>query len=941
LLLRTFGALKIEAEPHEGDLPSPGPRPLALLAVIAAAGSRGISRERIVGILWAETDEEQARHTLSQTRYLLRRTTQREWISGSSLLRLHDDVSCDVTDFLDAVERDEFERAASLYTGPFLDGFYLSGAPQFEVWVEETRARLHFAALKVLETLARRAVHAGDPRAAVRQWRRLTALDPYSALFATGLIQALAASNDPTAALGFALEYEARVRRELETEPDPAIGELIANIRANRLSVSVAIAQTLVKPVVAAEAQPLQPAAAGPSKRRRSWIPVGIAATLAASAVAWGMSTRTSSADTPFLAVGLVQVPDTVVRGAVLRDMLATNLARINGLQVVANSRLLELLPRGDDSLPGATADAARRAGANEMVEGELSLSAGALVLTMRRVALPSGIVRRGYTVRAADPYALTDSATAAIARDLNLDLPPDPVSNVRTSSAVAYALYEEGLRALYGGNPAAALRLMDAALARDSTFAMAAYFGWMSAGTVHRYEDVERLLPVVRRLAARTVDRERLWIETALARVGAPLAETLALAQEFARRFPDDPDAQIELGLALWAAGDWAGSAAAFERSVAIDSAAGATAATHCRVCTSLSWLAISYLWSDSLGAAERAARRLITFRPEEAAGWDALMETLLRNGHRAEAEAAAARARSLSVLKADRSAQLNRDLIRAGRSDELEASIVSALRNASDGGDGELPWLLAFSLRNQGRLREAERLAREGVVPGSASRLKGPPDVLSLSIIPLERGQPFESARRFLDVVAGDRGRSDPPGFKARQLAFHFTLAGTALAAAGDTAKVRALADSVERIGANSSFGRDLHLHFFLRGLLLQRQNRHADAVDAFRRALFSSTEGYTRVNLEMARSLMALRRFDEAIAILRPALRGGVDGSNTYVTHTELRFALAHAYEAAGERDSAAMQYALVERAWRRADAEFGERYREARAKATLAH
>ena len=82
------------------------------------------------------------------------------------------------------------------------------------------------------------------------------------------------------------------------------------------------------------------------------------------------------------------------------------------------------------------------------------------------------------------------------------------------------------------------------------------------------------------------------------------------------------------------------------------------------------------------------------------------------------------------------------------------------------------------------------------------------------------------------------------------------------------------------------------------------------------------------------------LALHRPDEAIAILRPAIRGGVDGSNTYVTHTELRFALAHAYEGAGQRDSAAAQYALVERAWRRADPEFGERYREARVKAALA-
>jgi tetratricopeptide (TPR) repeat protein len=468
----------------------------------------------------------------------------------------------------------------------------------------------------------------------------------------------------------------------------------------------------------------------------------------------------------------------------------------------------------------------------------------------------------------------------------------------------------------------------------------MAAYFGWMSAGIVHRYDVVNRLFPLVGKLAARTTDRERLWIESALATQHAPLSEMSALAREFARRYPTDPDAHRTLGGALFAAGDWAGSAAAFERSIAIDSAAGATASSYCRVCGTFGGLVTTYMWWDSAAAAERTARRLIVLRPEEAGGWLLLMEPLLRQGRRAEAEAAGARATALAAVPLNHRALLDRDLIRAGRSDELEARLVGELGDAKAEEAGERPWLLVFSLRNQGRLREAERLAGERIVPGVASRAPGPPDRFSLGIISLERGQPYASKRRFLDLVVSDRLLADPPAVKARSIAFHFTLAGTALAAAGDTTGVRALADSVERIGANTTFGRDSRLPYFLRGLLLQRANRHAEAVDAFRRALFSSTDGYTRTNLELASSLMALRRYDEAIAILRPALRGGVDGSNTYVTHTELRFALAHAYEGAGQRDSAAAQYALVERAWRRADPEFGERYREARVKAALA-
>src|SRR5439155_23442143 len=69
LRLRTFGGLSIEADSGGPPPPSLGPRRLALCAVVAAAGSRGVTRENILGILWAETGEEQARHTLSQNLY--------------------------------------------------------------------------------------------------------------------------------------------------------------------------------------------------------------------------------------------------------------------------------------------------------------------------------------------------------------------------------------------------------------------------------------------------------------------------------------------------------------------------------------------------------------------------------------------------------------------------------------------------------------------------------------------------------------------------------------------------------------------------------------------------------------------------------------------------------------------------------------------------------
>jgi tetratricopeptide (TPR) repeat protein len=281
-----------------------------------------------------------------------------------------------------------------------------------------------------------------------------------------------------------------------------------------------------------------------------------------------------------------------------------------------------------------------------------------------------------------------------------------------------------------------------------------------------------------------------------------------------------------------------------------------------------------------------------------------------------------------------------MHRDLIRSGRFEELETRLVAELRTSPPELFGERPWLLAITLRNQGRLREARDLATDGTIPGTNRKVPDYREPIMLATSALEGGEPGKAASLFLGFVKSDRARNDGAGFVARNLSWHMTLAATALAAAGDTAMVRALGDSIQRIGQRSSFVRDYRIHHFVHGLLLQRQNRHADAVEAFRRSLVSMTDGYTRINLELARSLVAIQQYQEAIAVLQPALRGGVDGANTYVTHTELHEMLAQAFYSAGQRDSASTHYAAVERAWRRADPIFRSRYELARQRSTPA-
>jgi hypothetical protein len=78
------------------------------------------------------------------------------------------------------------------------------------------------------------------------------------------------------------------------------------------------------------------------------------------------------------------------------------------------------------------------------------------------------------------------------------------------------------------------------------------------------------------------------------------------------------------------------------------------------------------------------------------------------------------------------------------------------------------------------------------------------------------------------------------------------------------------------------------------------------------------------------------LRLERPGEAVTVLQPAVRGAIEGSNLYTTNTDLRELLAHAWDAAGGRDSALVHYRAVLHAWQRADPILHDRIAAVRAR-----
>jgi tetratricopeptide (TPR) repeat protein/TolB-like protein len=730
--------------------------------------------------------------------------------------------------------------------------------------------------------------------------------------------------------LAHARSHETRVRRELEASPEPEVTGLANRLRADRVEPAAALP--------AAPALPAQgePHSITPSHAPAAWRPrrtgILLLALALAAFVLWRSRNPSAVSGLPLLAVGSVRdgaTRDSTGGGGVLTDMLATSLARIRGLQVVANSRLLELTPGGTDTVPGTLPEAARRAGAREILEGELTFASdGGLRFELRRIDLVSGVVRQGYSVRAFDRYAAVDSATASIAKDFGLSAPTKPIAELSTSSPIAYRLYEEGLRAFYQYDVAAAGRLQDAALKEDSTVALAAYYAWRSASGASA-GTVSALRQRAVRLAPRAPDRERLLI---LGRILVPNEDPAALApaESLAIRFPADPEGQGLFGIVQQARGNYPAAAAAYLRAVALDSAGSDEPDAVCRACEWLHNLFDLYSAWDSTPAAERAVRSWVRFRPQTPQPLGMLAEIRWRQERWAEADALLRRADSLSPGVDDYDVQRFRAAIRRGQYDELGRAAALALADPDRERRSEARWVWLIALRNQGRLREAMALAKEGRIPGGGrvSLESIGPDAINQAIVAFESGDYAVAVRGFRALVA-NANTIQEAGHRARGVTWNLTHAGAAYAGAGDTSAVRRLADSVELIGPRSLFGRSARLHHFLRGLLLASAGRHAEAVESYRRAEYSRTEGYTRINFEMAKSLLALGRPVEAVAPLQAALRGGIDGSNLYMSRTELHELLAQAFAAAGAGDSAAAHYREVVRAWEKGDPPFQAR------------
>lgn len=492
------------------------------------------------------------------------------------------------------------------------------------------------------------------------------------------------------------------------------------------------------------------------------------------------------------------------------------------------------------------------------------------------------------------------------------------------TTSWTALSFYREGATLMERGDFLGAFRMFDAAVREDSGFAVAAFWAFSMSellGLPGRGE----YLRLASRGASTAPLEARLYINGHVQAFGVRGLAAEAYADSALRFFAHRPQAHILAGQVAAARGDWSVALRHGREALELTTSRAERFPTGwraCSECAAVAFLADVHLWMDSLEAAEREVRTALRQHPRSGILYGHLAAILFRRQRGDQARAALDTAAQLSGLARPGALPEVEAALRDGRPDDAEALLQRLLPSVANPMLGTVRWLRVIALRNMGRRTMAVHFAREGRLPSEPEELGAPgwyEDPILEALARCEAGDHRGAAALFQRSF--QRLADSQPD--AGQRAWRMTHLATALAADGDTGRLVPLADSIERLGGRSLYGRDRRLHHYVRGLLESARGNDVAAVAHHRQAMYSPNEGYTRVNLELGRALLRLGRPGEAATVLAAALRGSLDASNLYVTRTELHEALAEAHDRAGARDSARVHYQVVTRAWADAD------------------
>jgi tetratricopeptide (TPR) repeat protein/predicted Ser/Thr protein kinase len=650
---------------------------------------------------------------------------------------------------------------------------------------------------------------------------------------------------------------------------------------------------------------------------------------------------RTGSQDLAWLAEG---VP----------SMLLTSLAQTEGLDVVSNSRVQEIVAQlGQQTLQeldaGALAEFARRSGAGAVVVGDLYYTGSEHRFEVQVEDVAGGRVLDAHSASGPFVFDLVDRLAAEIVAGLQLEgaEPAGSIADVTTDSLDAWRHYDEGLRAGNNLRYGDAVRAFEQALAADPDFVMAHYqlarleFSLSDPSRAREYDEY-----VIANLD-RVPERDRLLVEGMFAyeHDEDPVRAEQRL-EELVRRYPDHETGWLRLARVQRGGVGELGSnerqIATLQRGVTAIPASGML---HNQ---------LGYYLADNgrYPEAVRAIERYVELYPEEPNAYDSLAEMYVLSG---QPETAFEKyGDALEVDPGWASGYYGRAVTAAmlGRYEDAleEVEKFREAWTASNAGPLSLAsFVKAMLLSKLGRYDEALQIVR------AERRIAVDIDIplyqKSIEMagvhIALE-SEDASTARAFIENVLDGVEAVDVPAARRDIETSARSLRGVIATRSGDMEQARGVLVELRRATRGDSevvFGADLlAAELALAGGDLRIAEQMFRAAEPPLKAFYSASTGPPTLLANnhvfrdgIARVRVAEGNLDAAIRIYRSLIT--VDIGSKYNAFLDPRYVLrlAELLDAAGRTDEARAQYLRFAELWEGADERFQPTVTRARERA----
>ena len=584
---RTLGTLNLIA-PGGRELRSvlAQPKRIALLAYLAAATPRRFhQRDSLLALFWPESDLAHARAALRQALHGLRQALGDDALAsrGDDRVGLAETrVWCDANAFDEALDSGRDAEALDLYRGDLLEGFFISGAPEFEHWLEDERALRRRCACEAAWRLAEASRAAGDSALAIHWARRAAALTRDDEASLRRQIALLGELGDRAGAVQAYESFASRLAEEYEVAPAPETTTLIAAVRARETTLTAAgqassapasspVQESLsareapapeLPPPIAADAVTSVPRAG----RQRIVAIAAVGLLFVITALVWRppspYSPRPASldprrvvvaefanrtGDSALDALGLLAAEE-ITRGLELTDVVQI----VDTASTSERARLTRRAGEGHDAAAVRALALATESGL--AVSGSISRRGDRIEVAAQVVDERSGRILRALEPVSGDPgnlrpalTVLRDRVMAVVAEAVDPRLGPSASVAGDPPRYDAYLAFSTGVGIFYDGrNGRDALPFFARAAAADSTFALPLIWAAWVNQTLGRCDSTDA---IARRLALMRLSHlEQLQLDRQMARCRGDLPAAYAVAHALVDARPESEVWQEQL---------------------------------------------------------------------------------------------------------------------------------------------------------------------------------------------------------------------------------------------------------------------------------------------------------------------------------------------------------------------------------------------------------